>query len=71
MNWKDIWMTLFGTVDLFRTRHGLLGVHGGSRADRGRDECRLLGHEARKKATSEAKRTLTQQGKTVSIKVPS
>ena len=29
-----------------RTRHGLLGVHGSSRADRGRDECRLLGHEA-------------------------
>ena len=29
-----------------RTRHGLLGVHGSSRADRGRDECRLLWHEA-------------------------
>ena len=46
MNWKDIWMTLFGTADLFGLNMGFLGVHGGGRADRDCDECSLLGHEA-------------------------
>ena len=41
MNWKDI-----RNSGLVRAEHGLLGVHGGGRADRDCDECSLLGHEA-------------------------
>ena len=43
MNWKDIWMTLFGTADLFGLN---MGFWVSMAADRDCDECSLLGHEA-------------------------
>ena len=44
MNWKDIWMMLFRTVELFGLNMGF----GGGCVDRCRDECGLLVHEAPK-----------------------
>ena len=43
------------------TEHGLLGLHGGGRADRGYDECPLLEHEASKERERRGETCLISQ----------
>ena len=46
MNWKDIWMTLFGTVDLFGLDMGFWVSMAVVALIVVVMKCRLLGHEA-------------------------
>lgn len=71
MNWKDIWMTLFGTVDLFGLDMGFWVSMAVVALIVVVMNAVFWGMKPRKKATSEAKRTWRNKEKTVSIKVPS
>ena len=44
MNWKEIWVSLFGACEWLEYR--LLGIHGCGNRDCYSDECCILGHEA-------------------------
>ena len=57
MNWKDIWMTLFGTVDLFGLDMGFWVSMAVVALIVVVMNAVFWGMKTRKKATSEAKRT--------------